>query len=787
MDENFFTSSLLQENEVDLSPSIKLALSEIRKVYPEQDIKALQWIENYVAIPLIIKINLPSRGTVNDVDIRIYEPIILLLERRNYPYKAPLAWSNRRDFPKECLPHLNPKPPGNPASFCLHRGSIDTWFSEHSIIEFIQRIQSWLEDAASERLIRKEDGFEITRIDDFSGYCIYEPAQFQEKIKKEWHLNRNNAGFCFVPYVLLNNPEIEPFTTRKYTFTLRKEHSLLTNKIPNKMIELNKQINAYHTENNRSDCYLYGILAWPPKNIIYKRFFADLPENLDQLNSLSDKIDIPLKKALSSFFVNNLHLMAGIPITLVIPRPQNLLKTNSNLELLNFIVYCDKQTKSLKDEKILESKVSPMVQRSPLTLKLAREISHLPSDFDIGKILFLGCGAIGSKFALHIIKSGQTRKITFIDNDDLSPHNLVRHGLLNEGLGINKALAMKDVVEKLYSSDKDSINVNAINDNIVNLFLGANHEIFCQHSWIIDATASTMIRNVITHEKLPSSLSICRCEIADDGKLGFLSIEGSNRNPRLDDLLLFILDLAIDQPGISNWLKSTEIQRDTNPETILEEISIGMSCSSETMKISDDTVSFHASLFSQRFRKNAQNSGTKKHGFLQISFSDIDRKSNCIVQSYEILPVSVILAENDKKWQIRIKADAREQLMQSLHKSGGNETGGLLIGQMDPKKMIVYITRILPAPPDSKCWPIAFERGILDVPEEVTTIRQQTGKTIDYVGEWHTHPGGGKRLSPVDNEAVRKIKKVLDPVSRPTLVMIVTKDGLHPYIFTTGR
>jgi hypothetical protein len=786
MDDIFFTSSLPQENEVDLSPSIKLALSEIRKVYPDQEIKALQWIKNYVAIPLIVKINLPSRGTVNDVDIRRNEPIILLLERQNYPYKAPLAWSNRRDFPKECLPHLNPKPPGNPASFCLHRGSIDTWFSEHSIIEFIQRIQSWLEDAASDRLIRKEDGFEVTRIDDFSGYCIYESTQFQDKVKKEWKSNRNNSGFCFVPYVLLNNSEKEPFTTRKYTFTLRKEYSLLTDKIPNKIIELNKEINAYHTENNRSDCYLYGILAWPPKNEIYKRFFADLPESLDQLITLSDKIDIPLKKALHSFFANNLHLMAGIPITLVIPRPQKVLKTNSDLELLNFIIYWDNQTKSLKDEKLLESKVSPMVQRSPLTLKLAREISHLPSDFDIGKILFLGCGAIGSKLALHILKSGQTRKITFIDNDDLSSHNLVRHGLLNEGLGINKALAMKDVVEKLYSADKDAISVNAINDNIVNVFLGGNHEIFCQHSWIIDATASTMIRNVITHEKLPSSLSICRCEIADDGKLGFLSIEGSNRNPRLDDILLFILDLAIDHSRISNWLKSTKIQRDSNPETILEEISIGMSCSSETMKIADDTVSFHASLFSQGFRKYTQNTVTKKHGFLQISFNDIDRETNYIVRSYEIPPVSVILAENDKKWQIRVKADAREQLMQCLHKSGRNETGGVLIGQMDPKKMIVYITRILPAPPDSKCWPIAFERGILDVPEDVKKITELSGGMIDYVGEWHTHPGGGKRLSPIDNEAVRKIRKVLDPVSRPTLVMIVTKDGVYPYIFTTG-
>jgi hypothetical protein len=74
----------------------------------------------------------------------------------------------------------------------------------------------------------------------------------------------------------------------------------------------------------------------------------------------------------------------------------------------------------------------------------------------------------------------------------------------------------------------------------------------------------------------------------------------------------------------------------------------------------------------------------------------------------------------------------------------------------------------------------------MNVPEEVSKISLLSGGMIDYVGEWHTHPVGGKRLSAIDEDAVSKIKKVLDPVSRPTLVMIVTKDGLHPYIFEPG-
>jgi proteasome lid subunit RPN8/RPN11 len=374
--------------------------------------------------------------------------------------------------------------------------------------------------------------------------------------------------------------------------------------------------------------------------------------------------------------------------------------------------------------------------------------------------------------------------MTFADYDNLSPPNFLRHGLFNESLGTTKALAMKAAIEKIFYTEKSKIEVNAIENDILDIFLGKKHEILCQHDWLIDATASASIRDVLVSENLPKSLSILRCEIADNGRLGFLSIEGNKRNPRLDDIQFYLYDIAIEKPEISNWLQSTKIQRETNPETNFEEIEIGISCNSETMRLGDDSVSFHASLFSLGFHKKSSETTNNNRGFLQISYNDVIRKSICNTQSYEVAPVLVIFDQNHKKWQIRISTDIQKQLTVLLHKSGRNETGGLLIGQIDPKKKIVYITRILPAPPDSKCWPIAFERGVLDVPEEVQKIRQQTGGMIDYVGEWHTHPGGGKKLSHIDIEAAKKIQKVLDPISRPTLVMIVTKDGLFPYVFS---
>lgn len=782
MDEFFFTSSLPLENEVELSPKIQSAIYKIRRSFPDQDIVIKNWNENNVAIPLFLNVNLPSRGTVDDVDIRNNEPIFLLLDRKNFPYKAPLAWSNRQDFPKDCLPHLNAKPSGSPANFCLHRGSIDTWFSEHDIIDFIQRIQEWLSDAASDRLMRKEDGFEVTRIDESIGYCIYEPSCFQEKVRSEWQSNRNRAGFCFIPYTLPKNPELEPLVGIKSSYMIKMESSL-SEKIPTKIVELNREINSLYREQNPTDRFLYGLLVWPPKTKVCKKFFADLPDNLEKFIERTKDLEIPLEQALNSYLSKNLQLLAGIPVTIVIPRPRNLLKTDSTLELLNFVITFDKWTKTLTDE-TLESKVNMLRQRSPLTIKRAREISSTPSDLNPGKILFLGCGAIGSKLALHLMKSGQCQKITFVDDDEISPHNLIRHGLLSESLGKNKANAMKEAVESIYYADKDSLKVDVINKDAVSLFVGNTHEVLCQHSLLIDATAAIPIREALIRENLPTSLLVCRCEIADNGKLGLMSIEGAKRNPRLDDILVNVFDLAVDQSEISDWLISTKVQRQTDPDTIFEEISVGLSCNSETMRLADDSISYHAALFSLGLKKYALKKGTKYPGFLQISINDLLGKSGCCTLQFPIHPVSIIVDENAQKWQIRIKHEVQEQLIQNLRKSGRNETGGILIGKIDSKNKIIYVTRILPAPPDSKCRPYVFERGVLDIPEEVSKINHLSGEMIGYVGEWHTHPDSGKKLSPLDHEAVRKIRKVLDPVSKPTFVMIVTSQGLHPYVFS---
>ncbi|WP_431241488.1 hypothetical protein ACQ9BO_15565 [Flavobacterium sp. P21] len=56
---------------------------------------------------------------------------------------------------------------------------------------------------------------------------------------------------------------------------------------------------------------------------------------------------------------------------------------------------------------------------------------------------------------------------------------------------------------------------------------------------------------------------------------------------------------------------------------------------------------------------------------------------------------------------------------------------------------------------------------------------------LDYVGEWHTHPSGSAKLSLTDRDAIRIIRKELDPIRYPTCVTIINGKKFTPISLQT--
>jgi proteasome lid subunit RPN8/RPN11 len=168
---------------------------------------------------------------------------------------------------------------------------------------------------------------------------------------------------------------------------------------------------------------------------------------------------------------------------------------------------------------------------------------------------------------------------------------------------------------------------------------------------------------------------------------------------------------------------------------------------------------------------------------LQIGILNYHQTTSAIMQQIELLPVISLLARNYPTWEVRLRYGLEQEMKKLLLQAKPNETGGLLIGMVNLKRRIIYITRILPAPPDSKGSPYAFVRGVRDIPERVVEIQNRSGGMLGYVGEWHTHPRGGAYLSAKDMDTVEKIRATLTGVQLPTHVLIVTSRGLYPYVF----
>src|SRR5262249_27650274 len=78
----------------------------------------------------------------------------------------------------------------------LHRGSMDDWFAEHSIGEFIERIRSWYRDAASGLLIRDGDVFEPTRLEITNRTMVFSTRAMDRAVHRWWSLTRE-PGYAF--------------------------------------------------------------------------------------------------------------------------------------------------------------------------------------------------------------------------------------------------------------------------------------------------------------------------------------------------------------------------------------------------------------------------------------------------------------------------------------------------------------------------------------------------------------------------------------------------------------
>lgn len=99
--------------------------------------------------------------------------------------------------------------------------------------------------------------------------------------------------------------------------------------------------------------------------------------------------------------------------------------------------------------------------------------------------------------------------------------------------------------------------------------------------------------------------------------------------------------------------------------------------------------------------------------------------------------------------------DALSQLLREARRWRVRETGGALLGWRDRDNTVV--ARVLGPGPDARHGFRSFEPDGAWQNELGAEIYSESGRTIAYLGDWHTHPRGPARPSHQDRETAKII------------------------------
>jgi len=755
MAQNLFSTSLsILIQDLD-NPELKNSLEGLSKFLNKKTLKVLVWDEDNIAISFNILVELPPLGNFADIDIRSEEPVLLVCNTKMYPNIPPKVYSDRTDFPKDSLPHLYVAKENKPPAFCLVRGDLGEWYSNKNIKDIVIRTANWLRDAAVGNLVEDGNQFDPLRLEGYRGINIYDYDSLVKTINNQDSFFPNLAKGIF-----------EPITLGNYTFKLK---NVITKSNYEKETEIYDNDFKNTSDSPNKKHYHLGYIIWAENDEFYDDYFINFPNNWNDFKLYSEKIRIDYK-ILEEQIVNDKDVThyKQIPVIIALKRSKQLIGFSSNIEFINFCLTID--TPDISEDKIADSvKVSLQLHNQPLTVSKAREISGFHANLE-GYSLIVGCGALGSKITMHLARSG-TKNFVLVDYDIISSHNLVRHALLANAIGVNKAESLKREIRNIYSFENPFI---ICLNSVENLF---NSDI--SFEYVFDFTASNLFSQNLIKYQIEKQTRVCKAFISNFGSLGILFFEGVDRNPRIDDLKVVLYSKCRNSQFISDWLK---LENDENQLNL--NVKVGIGCNSETIVLSDDIISLHSSIFSGIIKTHTHK---KELSNGQIFLNQICESPffHNVSYSIEVPPLIVMNTINDSSWQIRILPEVLKSMEFEMNNSKPLETGGVLVGCANFKTKTIHVVESIPAPCDSQNNQVCFIRGIDALKDDIQEIIDLSGNQLGYIGEWHSHPNGPEQLSEVDMKAVNKFKKEFEqlPSPLPVFLMVITPNNILPYVY----
>lgn len=683
-----------------------------------------------VVVRLDLTLDLPTRYNEATALVRAEEPVFVEFTS-DYPDRVPRAYIGRNDFDFAHAPHIYCERNGL-RPICLFRGNGDEWFANMEIEDFIKHLRSWYDDLASGVNIEDGGEFEPLRLEGYTATIIYDYEQLSDEIDKADGQQKD----IFIAVCKLSEKKLIRLTSAN--FWLLKLPGLAKNDI------------------------IPGSVCWDGSKKSCDGYDVVMPKTYLELQNYASKHGVEIEDAVNGTIGRTNGDSASVIIILAIRRSKKLIGVNSFYQFVNFEIMCDTDNEG-KYVVTPTSKVQFHMHESPFTNRKAHEISNL--DMGINPSLIIaGCGALGSKIAMHLVRAGITN-ILFSDPDTLSEHNLSRHVLFDDSVNKNKASELERVTDLMYCLE--GIKAGSSRKGIKSVLEDADIMSQRKPDYLLDFTASKVVNNQLVNiENRPTAISAA---IYDNGSFGLLLCEGKGDGARLDDVMATFLAQYKADAFVSNYLmREKGLSRES---TAL--LNVGLGCNSETFILADDVISLYASAMSITIKDIFADKYPDGGCWMYIRDDDGSLK----VHRIEVPPYYCYDA---KTWKVRISEQVFKDIVEQAETAGTYETGGYLLGQCNLKTNTIHVIDTIEAPEDTIHRGDHLVLGKRGIKKNLSQVERRSGATFGYVGEWHSHPYGPNEFSATDfEEFASKVEEMkADGATKPILEVLVAPVGM---------
>lgn len=413
---------------------------------------------------------------------------------------------------------------------------------------------------------------------------------------------------------------------------------------------------------------------------------------------------------------------------------------------------------------------------------VTRRDHDAPVSWFAGKTVSVwGCGALGGHVAEFLVRAG-VRKLLLYDNGQVTPGILVRQCYDDRDIGRWKVDALQERLERI----RPDLELETGNGNILYGPLDVD-DYSGDADLIIDTTASEqilskleLVRRRSRHVQVP----IVSMSIGSRADKGLVTVASQEYSGGPADITRRAKLEVCNRAGLVRYVDEFWPSIDGPRRKIFQP---EPGCSESTFVGSAADVTALAAIMLNLAAEDLASIEGEAGAHL-VALPHAANAEELKAAHFE-WPSDLVYQDPHSQYEIRVSKSAWREIRAWIEKSRRQvgpkaETGGLLFGERDDAAKIIWVTEILGPPPDSQAAASHFVCGVEGTRDANDEKTRRSRGSVQYVGMWHTHPGGSPTFSGTDLDGMRQL---IDDKSLSTpkpLLMIIGMPEAIPNVAT---